>query len=634
MKNLSLIIVVLSVAFILYQFTESPHGSDLNVGCEVCHSPDSWKLDMAIYSFDHSSTRLPLEGAHTELNCRLCHESLVFSEAANECSECHIDIHNNSLGLECARCHNAHSWLVNNIRDIHQMSRFPLFGAHAMADCEDCHQSQNFTTFEPLGIECFDCHSEEYMATNTPNHTLANYSHDCSECHNIFAYEWGASGFSHAFFPLTQGHMVHDCAECHTSMDYNNTSTECFSCHEADYNSTTKPGHSFVGISNSCDECHTTSPGWTPAQFPDHSDYYLLKGAHMTIASSCYECHNETFSNTPNTCFGCHVNEYNESLEPNHVEAQIETECLNCHGEVTWKPAMFDHDEIFVLAGAHTVISSACILCHQTGYVNTLNTCYGCHEADFTEALVPNHVTAQFETECTDCHNEIAWIPSTFDHNQIFALAGAHALISGSCLECHEAGYQNTPNTCFGCHESDFNEAGDPNHVTSQFETECTVCHSETAWSPALFNHNNIYPLTGAHAGIANNCNECHANGYVNTPNTCYECHTQDYNNTNDPPHVATQFNTDCEACHTTFAWEPATFNHDDDYFPIYRGEHDEEWNSCTDCHTTPGNYAIFSCIDCHEHNQIDMDDDHDDVTDYSYNTEACFACHPTGEAR
>ena len=93
------------------------------------------------------------------------------------------------------------------------------------------------------------------------------------------------------------------------------------------------------------------------------------------------------------------------------------------------------------------------------------------------------------------------------------------------------------------------------------------------------------------------------------------------------------QFPTDCTACHSQNTWTPSTFNHDDMYFPIYSGRHEGEWNLCSDCHFNPNNYSLFSCIDCHEHdNQSQVDDDHQGVSGYQYNSNACYDCHPTGE--
>ncbi|MEE9117077.1 MAG: hypothetical protein V3U02_00600, partial [Calditrichia bacterium] len=56
------------------------------------------------------------------------------------------------------------------------------------------------------------------------------------------------------------------------------------------------------------------------------------------------------------------------------------------------------------------------------------------------------------------------------------------------------------------------------------------------------------------------------------------------------------------------------------------------KWIDCTECHTVPDNYSVFSCIDCHEHRQSVMDDKHSIVDGYTYESNACLSCHPTGE--
>jgi hypothetical protein len=51
------------------------------------------------------------------------------------------------------------------------------------------------------------------------------------------------------------------------------------------------------------------------------------------------------------------------------------------------------------------------------------------------------------------------------------------------------------------------------------------------------------------------------------------------------------------------------------------------------DCHINSGNYSSFSCINCHEHsNRGEVDDDHSEVSGYSYESNACYSCHPTGD--
>ena len=104
-----------------------------------------------------------------------------------------------------------------------------------------------------------------------------------------------------------------------------------------------------------------------------------------------------------------------------------------------------------------------------------------------------------------------------------------------------------------------------------------------------------------------------------------------DYNTATNPDHLSAGFPTTCEDCHTEDAWVPSTFDHDNMYFPIYSGKHDGEWTECIDCHTIPGNFSLFSCIDCHD-DQLQLEDDHSGVSGYEYTSSACFACHPNGE--
>ncbi|HRD81824.1 MAG TPA: cytochrome c3 family protein, partial [Saprospiraceae bacterium] len=269
-------------------------------------------------------------------------------------------------------------------------------------------------------------------------------------------------------------------------------------------------------------------------------------------------------------------------------------------------------------------------------YANTPNTCAGCHTNDFNQASNPNHVALGLSTDCASCHTtQPDWYPATFaNHNDYYVLEGAHAAIANDCAACHGGDYNNTPNTCVGCHQQEYNSTTNPNHLAAQFSTNCVSCHSQNSWVPSFFDHNDFYPLLGAHAAIANNCTACHIGGnYNNTPNTCFGCHQQEYNSANDPNHLSAGFPTDCQTCHSVNAWTPSTFNHDGMYFPIYSGKHDGEWNSCTDCHLTPGNFSAFSCIDCHEHNNpAELANDHEDVNGYIYQSSACFACHPDGE--
>jgi len=241
-------------------------------------------------------------------------------------------------------------------------------------------------------------------------------------------------------------------------------------------------------------------------------------------------------------------------------------------------------------------------------------------------------VASNYPNDCLQCHNRSSWEDADFDHNATnFPLTGAH--VATECAACHTSGYSGTSMLCSSCHQLDYDQAVNPNHTSLGIASSCDDCHTTNpGWEPALFpNHNDYYALNGAHATVAENCFLCHEGNYTNTPNTCYSCHTADYNNTTNPSHTAAQFPTDCESCHAESAWEPSTFDHDGQYFPIYSGEHRGEWNSCSDCHTQQTNFAVFSCITCHEHNQTDMNNKHSEVSGYAYNSANCLSCHPNG---
>ncbi|MDA3821549.1 MAG: hypothetical protein PF450_02895 [Bacteroidales bacterium] len=337
MRRLPLIIIpLLIVAKLVMQGfnpTDSPHGKSLKISCSVCHTSDGWIMDES-NTFNHATTSFHLAGQHSFADCKACHPSLVFNEAGSNCIDCHADMHQQTLGMSCERCHTEESWLVSNIFEIHQMGRFPLLGSHAVADCQDCHHTESLLRFEPLGVECYDCHSQTYLATTFPNHQSAGYSISCEECHNINSFEWTASGINHNFFPLTQGHAINDCAQCHNVNDYKAISPDCFSCHEADYKSVKDPNHLSAGFSTDCELCHTTVAGWKPSTF-DHDGYFpIYSGKHAGEWNTCTDCHTNSSNYAVFSCTDCH--EHTKSkMDDEHDDERdyvyVSSACLNCH---------------------------------------------------------------------------------------------------------------------------------------------------------------------------------------------------------------------------------------------------------------------------------------------------------------
>lgn len=376
--------IMFFLLFLAKQKTESPHGSAFKVSCSTCHSSKGWQLDKEIYSFDHGKTKLPLLGQHKEVDCRVCHTSLVFSQAKTECNQCHNDVHQFTVGTDCSRCHTPVSWLVNNITEIHQTSRFPLLGAHRSADCYVCHKSESQARFDVPGINCVDCHRQNYLATASPNHVEAGFSEDCSTCHPVNSFEWAGAGFNHNFFALVQGHSTAKCADCHTTALYSDASPVCNTCHQQDFTAAVNPNHVASNFPTTCENCHTLSPGWRPASF-DHSRFPLTLG-HSTPA--CLDCHvGGNYSTTPTDCFACHANNYNNSTNPNHKTLAFSTTCNLCHTtNPDWKPATFtQHDAKFpIYSGRHRGEWNSCVQCHPVAASYAQFTCISCHEHNKT----------------------------------------------------------------------------------------------------------------------------------------------------------------------------------------------------------------------------------------------------------
>ncbi len=635
MYKLSFLILIIINSF---TFSQSPHGSNFDFDCEACHTTDGWKINPTQMQFDHSQTNFELMGQHKILNCQSCHQTLKFSITKTECNDCHTDIHQNTVSLDCKQCHNSSSWLVSDIDNIHRMSRFPLLGAHKFADCQECHASVKNLIFEQIGVECIDCHINNFQATVSPNHIEAGFSKDCEECHQVSDVQWSGALIAHDFFPLTSGHKISNCFDCHTQNTFEGLNQDCKTCHQTHYDSATKPDHKAASFSTDCQECHTTHPGWKPASFSQHDNFFQLLGAHKIIENDCAKCHTTGYSNTPNQCYDCHKINYDGTTNPVHKSAGFGTDCESCHNSTDWVPATFDHDNQFfpIYSGEHNNEWNACSDCHTNSSNYQVFECTTCHEHDQNKMDDEHNDVNGYvyeSTACLACH-PTGSEDDGFNHSSTsFPLNGAH--ISTDCAQCHSDGYQGTSTDCSTCHITNFESSANPNHQKLGFDTKCEVCHtSNPGWEPAkLPNHNDFYLIQGAHLNVANDCNTCHSGNYNNTGNQCVDCHKSNYDNTNNPPHQSTGFDTSCEACHSENAWTPSTFDHDNQFFPIYSGKHNNAWNDCSDCHITASNFSIFECITCHEHNQTDTDNDHSEVQGYQYISAECLACHPAGDS-
>ncbi len=588
----ALLLLVVGSVILSQSSVKNPHG-ELRWDCQDCHTTESWSQMRDSLKFDHAATGYHLIGAHAVAQCIGCHKEPVFSHVGTSCVDCHTDHHNGQLGLDCQNCHAPRDWQNRQgALDLHAAKGFTLTGAHAVADCESCHRGHSRQEYAGTPIDCYSCHSEDYAATEEPDHAQASFSLQCQECHSAASASWRYAEFNHpASFPLTGGHHRVACKTCHPT-SYVGTPNDCYSCHSAEFAATVEPDHETGGFTHDCTLCHTTT-AWQPAFYDHSATAFPLTGAHTQTA--CVACHATQYAGTPTGCFACHQTDYDQTTEPDHQLALFDQNCVTCHTTSSWQPSSFDHAATgFALDGQHTTL--LCSQCHSSGFAGTPAGCYSCHQADFESVTDPNHVQQGFSQNCTVCHTTSGWTPSSFNHsNTTFPLTGKHT--TASCTACHASGYAGTPTNCYACHQSAFESTGDPNHIQANFSQVCSDCHTTDGWTPSTFDHAPTgFALTGAHFVAA--CNACHATGYVGTPNTCFACHQTAFEGTINPNHVQQGFSQDCTTCHNTTAWIPSTFNHAATAFPL-TGQHLTA--SCVACHSVGYSGTPTLCFACHQ---------------------------------
>jgi hypothetical protein len=359
-------------------------------------------------------------------------------------------------------------------------------------------------------------------------------------------------------------------------------------------------------LSFACEDCHIAE-SWkvmpAPAKFDHRKTKFALQGQHDQV--KCMDCHTSLtfkFSKSSSRCLDCHEDVH---------RGELGATCDRCHSPKSWiVPDMIQKHAStrFSLVGVHATVP--CQECHtnqqKNEFVGLRTDCLGCHQQDFATANGATPAHAGFGTDCQSCHalNAMNWggmgvsFAGNFDHAKTgFPLAGAHAAIA--CAQCHPGNVFRAASTqCISCHNQDFTTAAAPPHTG--FPTDCTTCHTMTAWQPAAFNHttNTTFPLTGAHVAVT--CQQCHVNNvFKGLSTTCYSCHQTQFTTANAPPH--TGFSQNCTTCHSNTAWQPATFNHANTPFPL-TGAHTNPAIACQQCHVN-NVYAGLptTCYSCHQ---------------------------------
>jgi len=180
--------------------------------------------------------------------------------------------------------------------------------------------------------------------------------------------------------------------------------TDCFACHQA-----------FVGTpARKCADCHKVEDiGLQTTKGKVIAPKTLKLSFHQKLVQqNCVACHSDhegarkyrtgpRFSHVlleplvRQQCEGCH------RAPSDTLHAKITGNCKQCHTEIRWKPATFDHIKHFELDRDHNV---TCAVCHTNNDYRKY-TCYGCHEHT-PQKIRSKHLEEgikEFEN-CVECH--------------------------------------------------------------------------------------------------------------------------------------------------------------------------------------------------------------------------------------
>jgi hypothetical protein len=199
------------------------HTLSFGSTCLDCHDG----VDRFGTQFDHNIFSFKLAGKHVGLACVQCHVNARgigdFAVTLQDCYACHHsdEPHEGRFGKDCRACHTVDGWRPATFD--HNLSNFPLTGAHAALACESCHSSGQFAG---LSTDCASCHSD-------PVFHAGMFGLNCASCHttdNWFApyngphpgiADEGGRGVNHGGA---------SCRDCHTQTLQAAT---CTACHDS-----------------------------------------------------------------------------------------------------------------------------------------------------------------------------------------------------------------------------------------------------------------------------------------------------------------------------------------------------------------------------------------------------------------
>ena len=168
----------------------------------------------------------------------------------------------------------------------------------------------------------------------------------------------------------------------------------------------------------------------------------LVKG-HAELATDCFACHAPWRGASSALCTDCHAvasiglktskgvpitSAAVGTVKGSFHQALIEQDCMACHS---------DHQ------GPQLTRRSRKPFSHALLQDNLRGQCASCHAAP------QDTLHRSVKAECSQCHQNEAWKPATFDHRRHFVLDRDH---NTTCQTCHR-NHDYSRYTCYGCHE-------------------------------------------------------------------------------------------------------------------------------------------------------------------------------------
>jgi hypothetical protein len=442
-------------------------------GCQGCHetAPYIGMTAGTAAAWGDSRPTAYDKNHPTTGDCNSCHTTtptFVTDQTGNAKPANHIP-----TSAPCAQCHTTPgNNAVYSVTGVHQ-------GATA---CLACHAPSVATTFANVTI------------VTTPSNHIPIGSLDCngSGCHTIGnvnpgGFKIGAANVNTPTLTVA-GHTtvataVTGCQGCHETAPYIGMTAGTAAAWGDSRPTSYDKNHPTSG---DCNGCHTTTPTFVTDQTGN-----AKPANHIPTSAPCAQCHTTAGNNAVYSVTGVH---------------QGVTACLACHAPSV--ATTFANITIVTTPSNHIPIGSLdCNRsgCHTTANVNPGGFHIGSASTATPTLTVAGHTSiagAGGVSGCQTCHETAPYLGM---------IASTAAAWGDSRPTAYDKGHP-TSGDCNGCHTttptfySNQTAGSKPaNHIPTN--ATCTQCHT-TAGNYAAY----VMGATG-HAGITNNCAQCHAYG-------------------------------------------------------------------------------------------------------------------------